>query len=482
MSAMPEQDPGIKSAEATAAERAGQKRREALPRRDLGKLAPRLANFDPLALLEAQAATRIPDLGPLRYERMAANEFTFLRGAAAVMAHDLAMSPMTGFEAQLCGDAHVANFGVFLSPERRLVFDVNDFDETLPGPFEWDVKRLMASAAVALSSQGHGEKVIADTVQRSTERYRLAMRDMATLGNLDVWYQRLDVGESVVALKEIFANADSSPVDEIIAKAERSSSRRSFQKLTEFSAGKLQFRADPPVVVPLQEILIDEFKGADVIDITRQALDGYAETIASDRAQLLRSYTPVDMARKVVGVGSVGTRCFIILLLGQGIDAPLILQVKEAMPSVLESHLGPSAFDNAGERVVAGQRMMQTTPDIFLGHTRGFYTATESHDFYFRQFHDGKASANLEEIKNTKLFRSYTMTCAWTLARAHARSGQRRAIAEYLGSSDAFDRAMTSFALAYVERNRQDYGSFTHAIATGRLNATMPPPDAPLTV
>jgi hypothetical protein len=397
------------------------------------------------------------------------------------MAHDLAMSPSTGLEAQLCGDAHVANFGVFLSPERRLVFDVNDFDETLPGPFEWDVKRLMASAAVILSAQGHRDKVIADTVQGATERYRLAMRDMATQGNLDVWYQRLDVEENVVVLKEIFADATSSPVDEIIAKAERSSSIRAFEKLTEFDGGRLRFRPDPPVVVPLEEILIDDLKGADVLEIIRQALDGYADSMASDRSYLLKSYVPVDMARKVVGVGSVGTRCFVILLLGQGIEDPLILQVKEAMPSVLESHLGPSVYENAGERVVAGQRMMQTTPDIFLGHTRGFYSATESHDSYFRQFHDGKASANLDDIKSTKLFRAYVQTCAWTLARAHARSGQRVAIAEYLGQGPVFDKAMVAFALAYVDRNRADYAAFKEAVASGRLNTSVPPDGTPFT-
>jgi hypothetical protein len=465
-------DETIKTTSASEAERAGRERREALPRRDLGILADRLAGFDPLAMLEAQASTRIPELGPLRYERMAANEFSFLRGSAAIMAHDLAMSPATGLEAQLCGDAHVSNFGVFLSPERRLVFDVNDFDETLPGPFEWDVKRLMASAAVALSSQGHPDRVIAETVAFATKRYRVSMREMATMGNLDVWYQSLDVSANVVALKEIFADAESSPVDEIIAKSERSSSLRAFQKLTEFQGGRLRFRPDPPVVVPMEEILIDEFKGTEVVEIIRQALDAYAETLTSDRASLLRTYMPVDMARKVVGVGSVGTRCFVILLLGCGIDDPLILQVKEAMPSVLESHLGPSACSNSGERVVAGQRMMQTTPDIFLGHTRADYTATESHDFYFRQFHDGKASANLDVIKSTKLFRAYVATCAWTLARGHARSGERGAIAEYLGQSTAFDKAMASFSLAYVERNRRDHAAFLKAIREGRIDAT----------
>jgi uncharacterized protein (DUF2252 family) len=464
-------DPMPTSTGAAAERLSGRRRREALPRRDLGILAGRLSGFDPLALLEAQAASRIPELGPLRYERMAVDELSFLRGSAALMAHDLALSPTTGLEAQLCGDAHVANFGVFLSPERRLVFDVNDFDETLRGPFEWDVKRLMASAAVLLSSQGFGDKVVVDTIQFASERYRLAMREMAAKGNLDVWYQHLDLAENVVALKDLFASPGLSPIDDIIARAERSSSRRSFQKMTEVDAGRLRFRDDPPVLVRLEEILIEERRGSDVRLLITEALDAYAASLSSDRAQLLAGYEPVDMARKVVGVGSVGTRCFVILLLGQGIDDPLILQVKEAVPSVLESHLGPSEHENAGARVVAGQRLMQTTPDIFLGYARSDYTPTESHDFYLRQFHDGKASANLAELRGNKLFRAYLATCAWTLARAHARSGQRAAIAEYLGQSNAFDKAMASFALAYVERNRRDHETFVEAIAAGRLEA-----------
>ena len=460
---------------------AGKARREALPRKDLGRLGDRPADFDLVALLESQEALRVPELVPLRHQRMSVSEFTFLRGSAASMAYDLALTPSTGIDAQLCGDAHVANFGVFLSPERRLVFDVNDFDETLPGPFEWDVKRLMASAAVGLSSQGHPDTVIADVVKTASESYRTGMVDLASKGTLDVWYERLDIEANMDALKEVFKDEASSPIDEIVARARKSNSRRSFQKMTHFASGRLRFRPDPPVIVPLEDLLSQgeiepsNFTGKQPMEVMESVLGEYALTLPSDRAHLLSTYELVDMARKVVGVGSVGTRCFVILLLGRDLDDPLILQVKEAMPSVLESHLGPAAQDNAGARVVAGQRLMQTTPDIFLGHMRANYTPTESHDFYFRQFHDGKASPNLDNLERTELFKRFTSVCAWTLARAHARSGDRAAIASYLGNSSAFDKAMVDFALAYVERNRQDYKTFMDAIASGRLSTMAAP-------
>ena len=462
---------------------AGRARRDTLPRKDLGALATRPDGFDPVSLLEAQAVPRVQSLIPLRHLRMSANEFAFLRGSAASMAYDLALSPSTGLEVQLCGDAHIANFGVFLSPERRLVFDVNDFDETTPGPFEWDVKRLVASAAVAMVSQGYSDKSVAEVVRASVARYREAIRSMAKMGNLDVWYQGLDLSSNVEDLRQVFKREGSSPIDDIIAKAQRSNSKRAFQKMTSFEGGRLRFRHDPPVVVPLSELLAEDrlgpsnFDGRTESEIMDAIVTEYAKTLSTDRAHLLFTYEQVDMARKVVGVGSVGTRCFVALLLGRDMDDPLILQVKEAMPSVLESHLGPSAFANAGERVVAGQRLMQTTPDMFLGYMQAQYTETESHDFYFRQFHDGKASANLEVIDSAELFKSYVAVCAWTLARAHARSGDRAAIAAYLGNSPSFDKAMVEFALAYVERNRSDYGAFVDAIATGRLES-LPKPTA----
>ena len=463
---------------------AGRERRNALPRKDLGMLAPRPLNFDPVALIQAQGVPRVPDLLPLRHQRMAANEFAFLRGSAGTMAYDLALTPSTGLDVQLCGDAHVANFGVFLSPERRLVFDVNDFDETLPGPFEWDVKRLVASAAVALSAQGHSEKAIVSVVRSAAESYRVAMRDLAQLGNLDVWNRKLDLETNLDELRKVFVRNGVSAIDAIIAKAQRSSSKRSFQKMVAFDGGRLRFLSDPPVLVPYDEIMHESgirqqtnFTGLDVKSILEIILEDYSKTLISDRAHLLTTYEPVDLARKVVGVGSVGTRCFVFLLLGRDMDDPLILQIKEAMPSVLESHLGPSHFDNSGQRVVEGQRLMQTTPDAFLGYVRVHYSDTESHDFYIRQFHDGKASPDIEVIEDAELFKSFVNVCASTLARAHARSGDRAAIAAYLGNSPSFDKAMVEFALAYVERNRADYGLFCDAIAEGRIEA-LPQPTA----
>ncbi len=453
----------------TAGRNAGRLRRDELPRKSLGVIGDRPAGFDPVALLEAQATDRVPDLVPLRYQRMAANEFSFLRGAAAIMAYDSALTPSTGIEVQLCGDAHIANFGVFLSPERSLTFDVNDFDETLPGPFEWDVKRLVASAATALSFQNFSEKMVIATVLGAAESYRTAMLALEKMGNLDVWYQRLDIESNLVQLREIFTDKGRSPVDEIVAKARRSTSRRAFSKLTSFENGRLAFMADPPVVVPVADLLDGSYGEWTSPEVIKLAVDGYAGSLASDRAHLLSTYEAVDMARKVVGVGSVGTRCFIILMLGRGIEDPLIIQMKEAMPSVLENHLGPTHHDSAGARVVAGQRLMQTTPDIFLGHFRASYSETESHDFYFRQFHDGKASPDLENIQNPKVAKPYLDLCAWTLARAHARSGDRSAIAAYLGNGAAFDKAMVDFALGYVERNRADYATFLEAIESGRL-------------
>jgi hypothetical protein len=478
------EEASIRTAAAVRSQAAGKARREALPRKSLGQLADRPAGFDPVALLEAQATTRIPSLVPLRYQRMALDEFSFLRGSAASMAYDLALSPSTGIDVQLCGDAHVANFGAYLSPERRLVFDVNDFDETLPGPFEWDLKRLVASAAVALGGQGVAEKVIADVVLAAVGVYRTTVVELAGKGNLDVWYAAMDIEAHLTELRELFGTKNGSPVDDLINRAKRSSSKRAFQKLTTIENGRLSFRPDPPVVVPLSEILVDAFRGIDTRDVIETAMAGYRESLLGDRAYLLRTFESVDMARKVVGVGSVGTRCFVILLLGKGTGDPLILQVKEASGSVLESHLGPSGHENAGQRVVAGQRLMQTTSDIFLGYTRVAYSPTESHDFYVRQFHDGKASVDLSGVIEPKLFGSYLAICAWTLARAHARSGDRVEAAAYLGSSDVFDRAMADWALAYLQRNREDYTLFTDAIASGRLDAKVPavessPPPVP---
>ena len=452
----------------------GRERRNLVPRKELGTLGDRSPSFDVVASLEAQEAARIPSLAPLRHARMAATEFAFLRGAAGVMAYDLSLDPNSGITTQLCGDAHIMNFGVFLSPERHLVFDVNDFDETHPGPFEWDVKRLAASAAVALSEQGYDESEIAGVLRATIAQYRESILEFARMGNLDVWYRHLDLSANIDTLRQLFQTKEGSPVDDIIAKAERSTSTRAFRKMTTFESGRIRFRSNPPLVVPLDELVESgtSFTGYTSQEIIERSLTAYASTLSTSHAALLSSYEQVDMARKVVGVGSVGTRCFVLLLLGRDLDDPLILQLKEAAPSVLEEYTEPCSFDNHGARVVAGQRMMQSTPDLFLGHVRAAYNPTESHDFYFRQFHDGKASADLSNVTRIKNFRSYVGICSWTLARAHARGGQRAALAAYLGNTPGFDKAITQWALAYVERNRADYATFTEAISSGRIATT----------
>jgi uncharacterized protein (DUF2252 family) len=449
----------------------GKARRVTLPRKALNALGGRPDGFDPLSLLEAQAKDRVPDLVPLRYTRMAASEFAFLRGAAAIMAYDLALCPNTGLEAQICGDAHVANFGVFYSPERRLVFDVNDFDETLPGPFEWDLKRLAASAAVALDGMGFSEKDSLGVLTGGLSHYRSEMKAAAQLGNLDVWYEHLDIERSLGSLRKVFRDEQRSPVDVIVARARRSDSKQAFKKLIVMEGGRMQFRNDPPLLVPLTQLDEHEVIVAQEPDVLERGFSDYAESLPDDLAHLLGSFEMVDIARKVVGVGSVGTRCFVGLFIGRSYGDPLILQAKEALPSVLESHLGPSRYPTSGQRVVEGQRLMQTTPDIFLGFNRVKFSESETHDFYFRQFHDGKASVDFSAIHDVQQATAYLGICAWTLARAHARSGDRVAISSYIGGSDAFDRAIAEWGMSYKERNHRDFVQFTDAIASGRLQA-----------
>jgi len=452
----------------------GRSRRVELPRKELGNLTARPSGLDPVQILEDQGVGRVTDLLPLRAARMAVDSFAFLRGAAAVMAADLALDPSTGLEVQLCGDAHVSNFGIFASPERRLVFDVNDFDETLRGPFEWDVKRLAASLAVSMSQHG-ADRGVEKEVAEAVKAYRTAMVEVANLGDLEVWYQYLDVENNLPKLREMFPGGPdhTSPADAIVARARRKDSRHAFTKLTGFIDGRLQFVPDPPTVVPLDELLLQSGSDRTSPDVIATVLEGYKKSLPTDRAFLLEGFMAVDMARKVVGVGSVGTRCFLILLLGRSIDDPLILQVKEALPSVLEPHLGVSGFETAGQRVVAGQRLMQTTPDLFLGDVRTAYSQDESHDFYLRQFHDQKASADLSRAGSIEALGAYGQVCAWTLARAHARSGDRAAIAGYLGSGESFDRAIASWAMAYMERNALDHREYLAAIESGRVVTTL---------
>ncbi len=445
----------------------GRRRRAELPRKDLATLGDRHLDFDPIATLVEQGRGRVESLLPLRAERMAVDEFSFLRGAAAIMAYDLAMTPSTQIDVQLCGDAHISNFGVFSSPERRLTFGLNDFDETLPGPFDWDVKRMAASAAVALRSQGRDESTIAKALRKAIAVYRTTILDLAARGNMAVWYTKLDIEANIDQLRSAFTDEHGSRVDNLVAQARRKDSHHAYGKLVGMVGSKLGFLADPPLIVPMQDLLAQGEPGSTTEAILDLVFDGYLASIGEAPRHLLETFERVDIARKVVGVGSVGTRCFVVLLLGRDLDDPLILQIKEAVPSVLEAHLGPDHHTTHGDRVIAGQRLLQSTPDLFLGAFRAQYSATETHDFYVRQFHDGKAAADLSSINSTKIFTRYVGVCAWVLARAHARSGNRAAIAAYLGQSTTFEEAITDWAIAYGERNASDYAAFIGGGAAG---------------
>lgn len=447
----------------------GKAAREHVSRRTHGEWAPAADRPDPIALIEEQATTRVPDLVPLRHGRMAASSFAFYRGAALVMAADLAASPHSGLMVQLCGDAHLANFGVFKSPERNLVFSVNDFDETLPGPFEWDVKRLAASMEIAARSRGFGDVTATMIVEQTVRSYRQAMASFAATSNLDTWYVRLDVAEIERRWGTSITPKENAGFQKVVAKAESKTRMKALAKLTEVVDGRLRFRSDPPLLVSMDDLP----EGADerVRQVVVDALLEYRGTLSDDRRFLLETYRFVDLARKVVGVGSVGTRCWLALFVGRDNDDPLFLQIKEAERSVLERFLGESEYAESGQRVVEGQRLMQTTSDIFLGWHR--VQAAESidgrhHDYYVRQLWDGKGSAVVETM-SPKLMGMYGEMCGWTLARAHARSGDPIAIEAYLGTGSKFDKAMTAFARAYADQNEKDHQALVDAIASGRL-------------
>jgi uncharacterized protein (DUF2252 family) len=428
------------------------------------------ARPDPVELLEQQAKSRVPELVPIRYGRMLVSPFTFYRGAARIMAHDLATTPSSGLTVQCCGDAHLSNFGVFASPERRLVFDLNDFDETLPGPWEWDVKRLAVSMLIAAVDNGFGvrdqERVVLDTVGE----YRAAIRRFAAMRNLDVWYARLDI-ETV--LEEYASHLKSGRVrrtEKQLAKARTRDSMSSFAKLTEIADGRARIADQSPLIVPLT-MLTGDRDPDELFDELRKLLRQYRGTLEHDRRVLLEDFELQDFARKVVGVGSVGTRAWIALLMGPRSDDPLFLQLKEAERSVLEEHLGRSEFSNHGQRVVVGQRLMQAASDIFLGWLRvPSGLDGKRRDFYVRQLKDWKGSAVIERMDPTGMA-IYGKLCAWTLARAHARSGDRIAIAAYLGGGTAFDRALVEFSRAYAEQNRRDHDALRQAVEAGRITA-----------
>lgn len=447
----------------------GKRARGRVPRSTFGAWTPPADRPDPVEVLEAQGATRVPELLPIRHVRMAASPFAFYRGAAAVMAADLADQPRTGLRVQLCGDAHLLNFGGFASPERTLVFDLNDFDETLPGPFEWDVQRLAASFEIAARDRGFDDAERARVVLTAARAYREAMRGFAAMGNLDVWYTRLTV-EDVAARYGAERGAKAlQAFRRNVEKAESKDRLKAKAKLTETVGGELRFRADPPLLVPIRDLLAGH-DAHDLEALVRAALRSYRHSLPADRRHLLEGYRFVDLARKVVGVGSVGTRCWVALLVGRDDDDPLFLQVKEAEASVLEAHLGASGFANHGQRVVEGQRLLQAASDIFLGWQAVDGVDGRRHDYYMRQLWDWKASASVETMDPGTL-EIYARICGWTLARGHARSGDRIAIAAYLGSGDTFDRSMATFAAAYAERNEADHRAMLDAVSSGRLPA-----------
>jgi uncharacterized protein (DUF2252 family) len=426
---------------------------------------------DPVALLERQAATRVPELVPIRYGRMLVSPFTFYRGAALIMASDLATTPTTGLRVQLCGDAHLSNFGLFGSPERRLLFDINDFDETLPGPFEWDVKRLAASLQVAGRDRGFGDSERDAIVRTCVRTYRTAMAEFAGQRNVDVFYSGFDMEQVVARYRSTLSRKVVSRAEKSIAKARTKDSMQALDRLTDEAEGRPRIVSDAPLIVPVRDLVPDE-RAEDLRDWARGRLREYRRTLEIDRRRLLERYEFADMARKVVGVGSVGTRAWIVLLLGRDRRDPLFLQIKQAEPSVLEEFAGRSVYRNAGHRVVSGQRLMQAASDIFLGWLGVANTRDGGgeRDYYLRQLRDWKGSAEIEAMA-PKGMGVYAEMCAWTLARAHARSGDPVAIAAYLGGKDTFDRAIAAFASAYADRNERDHELLTEAVAGGRLEA-----------
>ena len=446
----------------------GKAARAKVSRASHGDWAPAADRPDPLAMLEAQETTRVPELVPIRHGRMAASPFAFYRGAANVLAADLAASPSSGVRVQLCGDAHLANFGGFASPERSLVFDLNDFDETLPGPFEWDVKRLAASLEVAARARGFDRKVRTRIVAGSVRSYREAMRTFAKMQNLDVWYSKLGVDEMMARWGGDLGREALKKFQRAIDKAGSKDQLRAESKLTHIVDGEPRFVSDPPLLVPVEEL----FPASVVQDLEvsmHEALRAYRHTLQDDRRHLLESYRFVQLARKVVGVGSVGTRCWVALMVGIDDSDPLFLQIKEAEASVLEPFLGKSGFANHGQRVVQGQRLVQAASDIFLGWEHIIGYDGQPHDHYVRQLWDWKASADIDTM-SPELLDVYAQICGWTLARAHARSGDRVAIASYLGGSDTFDQALARFAGLYAEQNDLDHQALTAAISSGRMS------------
>jgi uncharacterized protein (DUF2252 family) len=471
-----------KVAHLTAKERAqlGKEARARVPRSSQAAFEPSSSRPDPVSLLERQAQTRVPELVPIRYGRMLVSPFTFYRGAALIMATDLATTPRSRLSAQVCGDAHLSNFGLFASPERATMFDVNDFDETLPGPWEWDLKRLAASVVIAGRDQKFSKKDCAAAAREVGANYRKEMLRLAESGNLDVWYSRVDVEEVIAGLAARAAKATNqekakrdqqmaSKASSIVAKARTKDSLQAQSKLTEVVNGRRRIISDPPLIVPLAELAEEQQPDA-VFESLRQLVRSYRRTLQTDRRHLVEEFELVDVARKVVGVGSVGTRAWILLFEGRDSNDPLFLQAKEAEASVLEAFVGKSRHANHGERVVAGQHLMQAASDIFLGWQRVEGLDGINRDYYIRQLRDWKGSFEIDGAI-PKGLAVYAGVCAQALARAHARSGDRIAIASYLGGSSVFDEALVEFAEIYADQNERDYDELQKAVESGRIRA-----------
>ena len=479
----------------------GREARDRTPPSSHAKWMPAAGRPDLIALLEEQNATREPDLVPVRHGRMMVSPFTFYRGGAKIMAADLKDTPVAGLGVQLCGDAHLSNFGVFASPERTLLFDLNDFDETLPGPFEYDVKRMAASFTIAGRNNGFATADTRDATLASVRAYREAMAGFAQMRTMDIWYARLDEDELMTGVRAAAARAAKAgkpgkagkktkkepktakkgPSEEeqaaktALARAEKNRAKahtrdslQALSKLGELVDGRYRIVNQPPIIVPVRDLAATYGMSPDETEhVIRDQFRAYRATLQDDRRSLLEKFEIVDAARKVVGVGSVGTRAFIVLLQGRDESDPLFLQVKEATASVLEAYLPKSRYRQHGARVVQGQRMMQAASDIFLGWTKG---VDVTRNFYWRQLRDMKGSAVIESMAPTTL-RYYAQICGWTLARAHARSGDPVAMSAYLGRDDAFDRSVTDFSERYADQNEKDYQKFTEAVRSGRLEA-----------
>jgi uncharacterized protein (DUF2252 family) len=452
----------------------GRDARSKVPRRSHGRWEPAPDRPDPIALLEEQAETRVPQLVPIRYGRMLVSPFTFYRGSALIMAADLAATPVSGVTVQLCGDAHLSNFGLFGSPERRMLFDINDFDETLPGPWEWDVKRLAASFEIMGRDRGFAPADRRDVVMAGVQEYRDRMRRAAGMGSLDAWYEHFEAGMLLklvrreVRVKRV-GREEGQAVEEMVSKARNRDSTRVLAKRADEIDGELRIVADPPVIIPVDDAVQPGSPWENPAPLIKKLLSSYRRSLGRHHHPL-EEYRYVHAAYKMVGVGSVGTRCFIVLLLGRDQTDPLFLQAKEAQASVLERFLGKSPYPHHGERVVGGQRLMQAATDIFLGWLSAKGIDGVTRDYYVRQFHDWKGSADVDEllVPGATL---YARICGATLARAHARWGDRIAIASYLGKGDVFDQAIADFAVDYADQNERDYAAFAAAVDSGRLIA-----------